>query len=313
MKQNAVNSSRPQLSESLTILKFYCSLIRQKAILSIVVVFLGFVTRALTVVVFIFVLKVFLSILEPETSVKAANGFLLNFLGFELDQQQVLAGLVGVLSVLVLFQFVISKLNLHLFLRLRASLLSLILKRKLNDHVLIHLNICLDKIPQGIDAIIKSSEILFFYFILLTVIFYLSPLAGLLVLLIVPGIVIAMLLNGRKEVHVQAAMQAKRKTITTLNDDLDGFLRLNEQAYLYGRNSIIHGNLLAGLAIVCLILVFLFFAPEAERDGLQGFTAIFLVFSVRFAIVYAGELSRLLGRVLQQRVIVERISTSLFK
>ncbi len=65
-------------------------------------------------------------------------------------------------STLMVLQFAINKLNLYLFLKLRAALLSFILMRKLNDHVLVHLNICLDKVPQGYDAVIKSSEILLF-------------------------------------------------------------------------------------------------------------------------------------------------------
>jgi len=304
---------RPQLSQSYAILTFYFQLLKQRLLFSILVIFLGFVGRALTVVVFVLVLKVFLSILEPESSVAITNHFLLDTLGFELEQQQVLMGLVSVLSVLIMFQFLINKLNLFLFLKLRAALLSFVLESKLNNHTLTHLNICLDKIPQGFDAVVKSSEIVLFYSVLLSAIFYLSPLTGFLVLFIVPSIVFIMLIKGRKEVHVQAEMHAKRKEIKSLDDDIDAFLHLNEQTYLYGRNSLIYADLLGGLAIISLILVFYFISPQESGSGLRGLAALFLVFSVRFAIVYAGELSRLLGRVLQQRVIIEKISLNPFK
>jgi len=115
-----------------------------------------------------------------------------------------------------------------------------------------------------------------------------------------------MLIKGRKEVHVQAEMHKQRKNIKTLDDDIEVLLELNKRTYLYGRNSVIYADLLSGLAIVCLILVFYFIDTVSDSDGLQGIAALFLVFSVRFAIVYAGELSRLLGRVLQQRVIIEK-------
>lgn len=299
--------NRPQLAEPLAILVFYCKLLRQKPFASALVILLGFIARALTVVVFVLVLKVFLSIFEPESSIKIANSFLLGMTGGEFNQSQILIGLVSILSILVLLQFAINKLNLHLFLKLRASLISFLLARQLNEHVLTHLNICLDKVLHGFDAVIKSSEIVLFYLVLLSVIFYLSPLAGVLVVVIVPLIVFIMLIKGRKEVHVQTEMQAERKKIVGLDDDMESFFQLNRQTYLYGRNSVINADFLGGLSIICLILVFYFMAPNNEGEGLRGLTALFLVFSVRFAIVYAGEFSRLLGRILQQRVIIDKI------
>lgn len=313
MKNTVGKPSRPQLNESLSVLAFYYSLLSQKAFSSGLVIFLGFLARALTVLVFVLVLKVFLSILEPESSIKIANSFLLESVGIELDQSQISTGLVSILLFLMILQFAINKLNLFLFLKLRASLLSLLLPRQLNEHLLTHLNICLDKVPQGYDAVIKSSEILLFYLIILSAIFYLSPLAGFLVLVVVPLIVFIMLIKGRKEVHVQAEMQKQRKGIKSLGDDVETFLLLNEQTYLYGRNSIIYADFLGGVSIVGLILVFYFITPNNGGEGLRGLTALFLVFSVRFAIIYAGELSRFLGRVLQQRVIIEKIQIDPFK
>ena len=124
-------------------------------------------------------------------------------------------------------------------------------------------------------------------------------------------ILFMILLKGRKEVFVIQELNENRKKISSLDDDFQRVISLGNDSYMFSRNSIIYADLLGGLGI---IIVMLFFAYMKDFDtfGLSDITSLILVFGVRFAIMYAGEFSRILNRLLQQRVIIEKISNPPF-
>jgi hypothetical protein len=300
-----------RIKDSMMIIKFYYSLLYRKPLLSTLVIVLGFMARAVSVLVFVMTLKVFLSILDPTTVVKLLETYISKYYDSSLSVSGLLNLLVIGLAGLVIIQLALNKLYLFLFLQLRATLQKMILAKPLNEHFLTNVHVCIDKLPQGYEAVVKVSEILLFYFFLLLGIFYLSKMAGLLLLVIIPLIVLIMVVKGRKEVHVQMDIRDKRKSLVEVDSDYEGYISLNDENYLYGRNSVIYADFFGGFALVFLILVFLIMNP-AGGDSFSGLTALFLVFSIRFAVLYAGELSRFLGKVIQQRVIVDKIATKSF-
>ncbi len=128
-------------------------------------------------------------------------------------------------------------------------------------------------------------------------------------IVIIPILLALLLLKGRKEIFIVQDMRDRRKNITSLDDDIMGVVDLANKQYQYNRNSIINSEFFGGLAIVVMMIVFsLWF----KADGFGGIAALGLVFSIRFAVVYAGELSRHLGRLLQQRTIMDKIVNNPF-
>lgn len=108
--------------------------------------------------------------------------------------------------------------------------------------------------------------------------------------------------------HVRQEMVQSRKKILSTNDDISSFVALGAETFKYARNSVTYAQFFAGLALVSMMFLFMFMSPGDEtKNHLVGLPALILVFSIRFAFLYAGELSRSLSRVLQQRVFFENI------
>lgn len=308
----SIAAKKISITESLEVVYFYLNLLRQAPFQVSFMVFLGFLTRALSVLIFVLIVKVFLSVIDPDSVLKVINSMPELVIFQELSSAKFVYILVSVLLSLVLLQFLLAKFHLIIFLKIRTYLITILLNKPLNEHAPTHLHICLDKIPQGYDAIIKSAEILLFYVFLFLGIFYINPLAGVLLTLLVPIILVLILYKGRKEVHNQAAMLDSRKQVSDTNEGVDDFLSLFNQNYIHGRNSVIYSDFLGGAAIILLMIVFMFWYKNAEL-GFGGLTALFFVFSMRFAILYAGELSRFISKLLQQRVMIEKIQHKPFK
>ena len=64
-----------------------------------------------------------------------------------------------------------------------------------------------------------------------------------------------------------------------------------------------------GVALVLLMISFL----NHDTSGLSSFTALALVFSIRFSVTYAAEFSRHVGRILQQRVVIDKVINISFR
>lgn len=299
--------NRHSLEDPLRVLRFYSRLLRSYPALSLFVIVVGFLVRGVSVVVFVLTLKVFISILDPDAALNVINQVLVQQGWSPLTTNGLVSVMVGALSILICSQFALNKIGAYSFLHLRSKILNRLLESPINQDARVHFNICLDRVPLGLEAVVKVCEILLFYVVLIANIFFWSVLSGVLVLIIVPIIIFLMLAKGRKEVHLTVNMQQERRDIAEFDDDCDEYLRLKKQTYLIARNNVVYADLFGGLAIVFLTLAFVFMGPSIG-GGVTGVTALLLVFSIRFAIVYAGELGRQLGKVLQQRVIVEKIT-----
>ncbi len=295
----------------LGILGFYLRLLPLEPLRSFLLITTGVLVRSISVIVFVLTFKVFLSVIQPESVRYLLDLFIES--GFDLDVVRfnlffVIYFLVGTLFALIVVQFLLNKVYSHLFLSMRTRLMRSLVVAPITSNEKLNLHICLDHFPIGFDGIIKTSEIIVFYFFLIAGIFYLNIYAGLLVLILLPFIIVIIVIKGRKEVHVRQEMVQSRKKILSTNDDISSFVALGAETFKYARNSVTYAQFFAGLALVSMMFLFMFMSPGDEtKNHLVGLPALILVFSIRFAFLYAGELSRSLSRVLQQRVFFENI------
>lgn len=272
----------------------------------------GFLLRGLSILIFVLVLRIFLNIMEPTSGLDSINGFLLEHYETQIDEKIMLTLLLGGLTSLILIQFVLGKINLWITLSTRERVLTILINNSMNDHRETHLHVSIDHIPPGYDAIIKSSEILLFYGVLLLCIFYMSPLMGMIILVAVPLVLGLLLIKGRKEVFVTQEFREVRKRYqeTNCEQDLEKMISLSNQSFSFPFTDMINSQFSSNMAIVLIMVCFLFFYENFEYHGLA---AVILVFSIRYSLVYAAELSRLLSRVLKQRTIVTKIETNPFQ
>lgn len=306
--------SKLNLREPLGAIKFYVRLLLRKPSSLLLLITLGVIVRFMTVFVFVLSFKVFLTIIDPNVSLAVANKFIYISLGRDISASEFQLALIFTLMMMIAIQFALNKFYLRQYLSLRLIIVRWLLKKPLNDHHSMHLHICLDKYPQGFEGVVKSVEILVFYLFLLVGIFFMNFIAGLLVVIVVPLMIAIMLVKSRKEIHVQKGMQDARKKALEQESEIENVLSFANENYAFSRNGITHSEFFGGIAIVLTMSALLFFYTLSDdvTEKIAGFTALLLVFCVRFAIVYAGELSRSLGKVLQQRVIIDNILNSPF-
>lgn len=252
-----------------------------------------------------------MNIIEPEASLNSINQLLELHFNTTTDEKTMLLALLGGLTALIIIQFVIGWINLWLTIDVRTKVLSFCLANEFSDHRATHLHIAIDHIPPGFDALIKSFEILLFYAVLLLCIFYMSFLMGLAVLFAVPAVLAILLIKGRKEVFVTQDFRSARKELQD-NDDqanVKKVISLSNQSFSYPLRDLINSQLTSSLAIVVIMVTFLVYYEHFEY---QGIAAMLLVFSIRYSLIYAAELSRFLNRILKQRTIVEKIQNNPF-
>lgn len=300
--------------ESLGAVKFYACLLSREPLPAFLLIATGVLVRFMTVFVFVLTFKVFLTIIDPNVSLVVANTFIHDVIGRNVSATEFQLALISTLLFLIGIQFALNKIYVNQYLKLRHRIVTRLLKKPLNDHRPTHLHICLDKFPQGYEGLVKSLEILVFYFFLMIGIFFINAFAGLLVVTVVPAMIVLMLIKSRKEIHVQKEMQSARKKVLEQESEIERVLSLASENYAFGRNGLTYTEFFGGIAIVIMMSALLFFytMDDGITDKIAGLTALLLVFCIRFAVVYAGELSRSLAKVLQQRVIVESILHSPF-
>ena len=299
---------RLSIQDSKKVLALYKEIVIRFKWHSFWLVISGFALRAISIIIFVLILRIFMSIIEPSAGLQSINKLLLEYFGTTTTEKTMLLCLLGGLSGFILIQYMIGKLNLWLALTARRKILNFYLTHPLNEHRETHLHICIDHIPPGYDAVIKSLEILLFYIILLICIFYMSPLMGLAVLVAVPTVLGILLMKGRKEVFVVQEYRDARKTFQSDNDpnSLQKVIELSNQSFSYPYKDIINSQFSGSMAIVIIMATFMIFYDNFQYHGIA---ALLMVFSIRYSLIYAAELSRFLNRLLKQRTIIEKVKT----
>ncbi len=271
----------------------------------------GLGLRGLSIFIFVLVLRIFMNVIEPTTGLESLNRHLAEFDIKQINETMMLKVLLGGLTTLILFQFILGKINLWMTLSTRKLVLTFLLKNPLNSHRETHLHISIDHFPAGFDALIKSLEILMFYTILLICIFYMSPIMGGAVITAVPIVLCILLIIGRKEVFVTQDFREARKTYQNNDTDknMNKLITLSNKSFAFPFNDLINSQFSSNIAIVAIMLSYIAFYDNFQ---IQGFAAVTMVFSIRYSLLYAAELNRLLSRILKQRTIINKIETSTF-
>ena len=291
---------------SIAVLRLYWQILKHFPLSSCFLIFAGFVSRVFSILVFVLILKVFLSILDASSPIfEVLRSYLFRF-SIEVNTDSIPIFLVLILTFVIFFQFILNKLCLKQFVRTRNDIADHLLARQLNPNIKVHLHIAFDHILTGYDSFIKSCEILLFYFFLFLAILYLNWLLGLLVLISVPLLVVVLVLKGRKQVFLLQEARKARENYRSIEEEVQPIVEITNEHYTLLRNSIVHSEFGGGLAIVGIMVIYLVLFDSSTLNGLG---ALFLVFLIRFAIVFAGELSRLTGRLLQSRTIIDDIDT----
>lgn len=286
------------------VFRFYRILLALRPLSAVMLVLSGLATRVLSVGVFVLIVKVFLTILDPNSSAVVVNAFINDYFEYEVHQDVMIRAMLIGLSALLCCQYFISKFNLWLFLKTKEKIVHSVLKTPLNEHKATHIHICLDYIPMGLDGALKCIEICLFYGLLVMGIFVINPLLGMLLLIVAPLLLMILVMNGRKEVYVVREIRELRQQVNE-PEEAEEVIKLGSKQYSFIRASIINSEFFGGFAIVIMMLLFMLWFDQSK---IESIAALVLVFSVRFAVIYTGELSRHLGRLLQQRIILTKVS-----
>ena len=119
-----------------------------------------------------------------------------------------------------------------------------------------------------------------------------------------------LVIKNRNEIHVLKDFQKLRKRVIDHPESLEEVVSLSNSHSRYGRKSVINSDFFGGIALLFLMLA-LFVNQDGSSD-INYLATLALVFSVRFSILYAAEFSRHAGRILQQRVIIDKVTNEKF-
>ena len=281
---------------------YYYSSLAGHHFLFVLVTFLGFVSRLLSILNFALIIKIFLSMFDPDAAVELLNNFLSKLYLEPITTSNLTTYLMIILVTFIFVQFVISKINLLMFRHLRAAVISEICERSVAEPPSQRNYFLYDNYLYGFEALVRSFEILLFYLFLLIFIFSVNLMMGIAVIIFVPALVSLLVFRNRKEAFVQNAIhESREKSIEPDSDPLLPLVHYDKQL-VFRINNDISAEMLGGLTIV---LIFFLYVTNQEQFSSYGVMALLLVFSIRFAVLYAGELSRQLNIVLKLRTVLE--------
>ena len=122
-QQKTKGNNFVSLDSSKKVLSFYCWLLGNDKLFSVLIIFTGLLTRLLSVGLFMLIVKVFLSVVNPEASVELVNQILSQYVAYQVNTSTMLQLMISALTVLIFIQYLISKFNLKLFLSRRKKLI----------------------------------------------------------------------------------------------------------------------------------------------------------------------------------------------
>jgi len=297
------------VQDTLKVLNFYRLIVVKDLMYSLIIVLSGLASRGLSICIFMVIVKVFLGLFSPEASLDLINQALLFVSSFQMTEQQMLSSMIGLLLLLVVLQNLFSRVNLFVFTQRRRHHIKSLIKKGLNDDMKTNYHLCLDHFPHGYDATLKCCEISLFFLLLLIIILVISPLAGLLVFLIIPLLIGVLVIKNKAEIYTVKELRECREGFNIGSEAFDEYAVLLNKQYSFGRKNIMLSDSLGGLVIVLIMLFFIFGETQTQ---LHNLSALALVFAIRFAVIYAGELSRHANRLLQQRVVINKVTNTAY-
>lgn len=298
--------NRFDYQKPLKLIFFYYRILGCFPVLSSAIILSGFVYRILNIAIFVLIMKIFLIVIDPEAVLPLVEK-MTSLLPFEvkINLEQLPIVLLGVLAGIIVVHFIIGRLNLSWMLKARKKLQVKGPTLDLHKNLANKRNMCLDQLPVGLDAIVKISEILIFFVFVISAILYMAPVVGILVFISTPLLISYLILKSRENAFLIIELRESRQKIGRLSEE--EYLKPVSQSNLLfssTRTNLISSDFFGGIIIVGIILVFLFYMGD---DSVSNFSGLILIFSIRFAFIYAKECSVVLGNLLQQRTVMAEV------
>ena len=290
--------------KSLNVIKFYAGTIIAFPYSSIALITLGVFYRLLNVIIFVTVIKIFLLIIDSNTAnqlLKLAANYHPILTEIPHEKTPLLA--LSLLFIMAITLYLVGTLYLKIMLKVRAILLKNGVNINIYEKLVDKRNFALDHFAAGYDSIIKLSEIFVFFCLLAAIIFIINKMLFITIVVLVPLIVIWLVYKGKESIFIQTKFRNSRQAIGRKTEaEYSQIIKDSNQFFASSRRAIIKSDFSTGIGMVAVIGLFFAYQPENISSNLQ---ALILVFSVRFAIMYAKESSVVLGRLLQQRTIID--------
>lgn len=299
--------SRFDYKKPLRLIQFYYRILGCYPLHSSVIVATGFIYRILNISVFVLIMKIFLIVINPESSLNIVNQAI-SYLPFTLkiDINQIPLIFLLALTFIIILHFIVGKINLSWMLEVRRMLQIDGERLELHENLANRRNMCLDQLPAGYEATIKISEIMMFFFCVLIAIFYMKPLLGILVFVCIPAFVSYLVLKSRENVFSITKFRESRQKIGRLTEvEYLVPIKHSNDSFAMAKMNLILSDFFGGVLIVGIILIFLLYKDSNIISNLE---ALVLVFSIRFAFIYAKESSVVLGHLLQQRTLMADVT-----
>lgn len=216
------------------------------------------------------------------------------------------------LAGMVVFQYLFNLLYTAAFIKNRMALIKDIIDKPLASNTEFHIHVCLDRIPAGYEAIIKTSEISLFYISLLIGIILVSPAIALTLVLLLVVMTFTMLLKVHTNSEVRSTAYDARYNLEESNYNLIKGMDYANFNFTTIRNSAVYSELFGGIGIVLIMLFYLLWF-SGEQLTSNNLLSLILVLSIRFVINYTGEFSRLIGSIIEQQDILKHLNLNNLK
>lgn len=285
-----------------TVLDYYFVSMHGYLIRVFLISILGLTLRLLSILTFALIIKIFLSMFDQEATTLLVNNILAKLSFAAAAPSDLWFYLVLPLAVFTGVQYFLGKFYLLLFRNVRGQLMIKMLTS--DSHASLHdkASFVYDYFLHGFEALIKSLEIILFYLILILFIFIVNFTMGVSVVILVPILVFVLVFRDRKEAFVQDAIKISREIIDQDKETLLAPIKHYDQQLNYRINGVIASELFGGMA---LVIIFMVYVKYHEQFMGYGLLPLLLIFAIRFAVLYAGELSRQLSVVFRLRAVLK--------
>jgi hypothetical protein len=265
-------------------------------------VIVGFALRVVSVASFLLSIKVFLALIGFD---KFYDAIVLSFgesLPADLTRDTYNQILIAILVSSVVLQFILSKIYSPLV-SLTTKDIALRYSYKANLDLRCVRSFTVMWLQTGIEQSIKVFEIALFYILLLSVIF-LIDLKMLFALLVFTTLIVVYLVYTKKtEVRLSEVLSDVRSSGRENKESVIAAINANADNTSRQLNSALTPRTLSSVAIVSMICLYFMLANKETLDSLF---AIVLIFSMRFVVIYTGELSRAISSLTRQRITVSK-------
>lgn len=263
-------------------------------------VFFGFFLRCSSVASFLLSLKVFLAIIGYDKFYEIiSESYSLSF-PFDLTRDSYNYLLIALLVSAVLLQLILANIYPRILQHFLEQCSYQYVKqvdlseRKIRDFIVVNLQ-------TGLENCVKIFEIALFYILLFSIIAMINIKMLLVVLFFALLIISFLVFRNKTEVRLSENLNEIRLTARRDSAMVSRAIKSNVDNISRQCKSLLTPRVLSSVTMALMIcLYFLFFS----KDGLDPFYAIVLVFSMRFIVIYTGELSRALNVLSKQRILI---------